>query len=53
MIRDLWHFLATDGSENKRIYITGLEDYSVESHGDEDPFSDEEGKKMEERREKM
>lgn len=32
-----------DGSEDEKINIIGLEDYSVDSNDDEDPFSDEEG----------
>ena len=33
---------APDGSEDEKINIIGLEDYSVESDNDEDPFWDEE-----------
>ena len=35
--------MAPDGSEDKKIHITGIEDYSVEGDDNEDPFSDEEG----------
>ena len=34
--------VAPDGSEDGKINIIGLEDYSVESDNDEDSFSDEE-----------
>ena len=34
--------VVPDGSEDEKINIIGLEDYSVESDDDEDPFSDDE-----------
>ena len=35
--------MAPNGSEDEKINIIGLKDYSVESDNGEDPFSDEEG----------
>ena len=35
--------VAPDGSEDEKINIIGLEDYSVDSDDDQDPFSGEDG----------